>query len=145
MLYRIRKAQAKDVAPVYRFICLLEETDFPFIGFKSIFEANIKNIDYHYMVADKGNDTIVGFISCHTQKLLHHGGRVAEIQELYVDERHRKAGIGKRLIDALEKKLQDSACIYFEVTAQNKRTATHLFYENAGFKNSHKKFVKALS
>ena len=143
MLYEIRKAEIKDLPEVYRLICLLEETDLTFAVFKSFFEANIKNPDCYYLVA--GNkETIIGFISCHVQKLLHHCGKVAEIQEMFVDQRYRQLGIGKQLIETMETILKSASCVSLEVTANNKRLDAHKFYENAGFIHSHIKFVKQL-
>ena len=144
MLYKIRRAEVRDLLPIYHFICILEETNFTFLIFKSIFEANIKHADYYYLVAEHGKGNIVGFISCHTQKLLHHCGKVAEIQELFVEKKHRKAGIGRQLVQTLENTLKVKSCILFEVTAQKKRLGVHRFYESTGFKSSHKKFVKEL-
>jgi PhnO protein len=67
---------------------------------------------------------------------------VAEIQELFVKEQYRSLGIGRHLVNDLQMRLQQ--CVVLEVTTQNKRTATHVFYEQLGFSPSHKKFVKQL-
>ena len=144
MSYIIRQALEKDLHTVYRFICLLEETDFDYAAFEGIYKENLHSKNCLYLVAETLAEGAIAFISAHIQNLLHHGGKVAEIQELFVDETYRGGGIGNALVEALEKSLRAAGCISFEVTAQNKRTATHRFYEKLGFEPSHKKFVKQL-
>ena len=144
MSYIIRQALEKDLHTVYRFICLLEETDFDYAAFEGIYKENLHSKNCLYLVAETLAEEAIAFISAHIQNLLHHGGKVAEIQELFVDETNRGGGIGNALVEALEKNLRALGCISFEVTAQNKRTATHHFYEKLGFVHTHKKFVKQL-
>jgi PhnO protein len=142
-MYHIRIAAAADVKGIYQCICLLEATDFNYTLFETIYNRNIADASIIYLVAASAEDAIIGFISCHTQYLLHHCAKVAEIQELYVHEQYRGQGIGRHLVNEIQIRLQQCATV--EVTAQNKRTATHVFYEQLGFKPTHKKFVKPLT
>ena len=144
MLFQIRAAGENDASAVYHFICLLEETLFDKAAFERIFKSNIYNKDIYYLVAETEGGRVAAFISCHTQNLLHHCGKVAEIQELFVAEEYRSLGVGRLLVNALEEKLRAASCCSFEVTAQNKRLQTHAFYEKAGFESTHKKFVKQI-
>src|ERR1700733_11203727 len=105
MRYHIRSAGEKDVLSVYDFVCFLEETTFSYIAFELIFKANIYNENYYYLVAESDSGSIIGYISCHVQNLLHHCGKVAEIQELFVVEKYRNLGIGKLLVNDLKNKL----------------------------------------
>ena len=143
-IHEVRRAEEKDLLTIYNFICILEDTKFNYSQFEKIFRENIINSNYFYYVA-VNDDKIIGFISCHTQYLLHHCSKVAEIQELFVNETYRGKGIGRLLINQLEKELKKSDCLLIEVTAQNKRLQTHLIYENIGFTCSHKKFTKSLN
>lgn len=144
MSYLIRRAEEKDLSAVYSFICLLEETNFDYKAFENIYKENVHNKNCLYLVAESKAEGVVAFISVHIQNLLHHGGKVAEIQELFVAEQYRGGGIGNALAETIEKDLRAQGCISFEVTAQNKRVATHRFYEKLGFASTHKKFVKQL-
>lgn len=144
MSYIIRKAEEADVQSVFQFINRLEETIFDLPAFLKIFNNNICQPHYHYLVAVAETEHVIGFISCHTQDLLHHCGTVAEIQELFVEESSRGLGIGAGLVRALVKALRGTGCLLVEVTAQNKRVPTHLFYENMGFTCTHKKYVQQL-
>jgi (aminoalkyl)phosphonate N-acetyltransferase len=145
MVYTIRMAEEKDSRIIYDFICALEETRFVPDAFEIIYRENIHSNDCVCLVAESPANGIVGFINCHIQHLLHHCGKVAEIQELFVAEQYRGTGIGHHLTTAAEREIQLRGCVNFEVTAQNKRTDTHQFYERLGFVCTHRKFVKSLS
>jgi PhnO protein len=144
MPVRIRAANETDIPSLYHFICSLEETSFDYDTFEAICRQNINTASCIYLVATTATATLTGFLSVHTQYLLHHCGKVAEIQELFVEEKYRKLGIGRDLVNTAEKILFERNCLLIEVTAQTKRPDTHRFYESMGFINSHKKFTKDL-
>ena len=137
----IRKANLNDFNSVHSFVNDLEETAFETESIKRAFELNINNPNSIYLIAEVNNKS-VGYLSCHSQFLLHHGGQqIAEIQEMYVDPENRKMGIGKKLIDELKRIAYKKGIEQLEVTSQNKRTKTHRFYERENFVQSHKKFT----
>ena len=70
----VRPAKISDSKWIYSFVCDLEETLFEFSNFKDIYARNIANPENIYLVA-QGDGLISGYISCHGQSLLHHGGR----------------------------------------------------------------------
>ncbi|NER12108.1 GNAT family N-acetyltransferase [Leptobacterium flavescens] len=137
----IRNATKADFNAIYQFVNELEETVFGIETQKKAFERNIINTDFIYLIAEL-NSNPVGFVSCHSQNLLHHGGqKIAEIQELYVDPKNRKAGVGKKLIDELKRIAKKMDIEQLEVTSNKKRTETHRFYQRENFINSHEKFT----
>ena len=140
----IRKVEQKDMLTVYEQICLLEDFTFNINEFEKIFIHNMKDINILYYIAESHDGVAIGFISCHIQNLLHHAGKVAEIQELFVKKNNRGQGIGQALVKCIEQELIALDCISFEVTAQNKRIDTHEFYTKMGFNQSHLKFTKKL-
>jgi PhnO protein len=140
----IRSAISDDMLTVYEQICELEEITLDLNTFKNIFFNNINQNNNLYYVAEESTGLCLGFISCHVQALLHHGGKVAEIQELFVQPHYRNQGIGNMLIKHIESLLKEMGCVSFEVTAQNKRIRTHEFYKKENFIASHIKFTKTL-
>ena len=134
----IRKAEYTDLESIYQFICELENQQFNHETFKLIFNKNIHNPEFAYLVAIIDYN-IVGFISFHTQQLLHHCGRVGEIQELYVIKEYRNKGIGKKLIYEVGKMFN---CKSVEVTSNRDRVENIKVYERLGFILSHNKFTK---
>jgi len=136
----IREARFEDLDSVYRFICNLEDSQFDFDTFCSIYNKNIINPDFLYFVAIH-NDKIIGFISCHTQYLLHHCGKVGEIQELYIDSDYRNKGFGRLLISEIIKIAKIYNFKSLEVTSNKKRTENVQIYEQYGFQLTHNKFT----
>jgi len=141
----IRTAKKNDMLTVYEQICDLENKILKMNDFRKTFNINVSNKNIIYLVAEVNKKEIIGFISCHIQKLLHHENDVAEIQELYVNRKHRQQGVGKLLINQVLEKLKFKNIESFEVTAQNKRKKTHDFYSNVGFKQSHLKFTRIMN
>ena len=97
----------------------------------------------HYLVAE-WSGTVVGFVSCHVQFLLHHTGKVGEIQELYVLPAYRNRHIGHQLIATLNTLGIREGFKNLEVTTNQKRTDTVRFYEREHFSATHLKLIKSL-
>ena len=140
--YTIRYANLGDSSFIYQCVCQLEETTFDRSVFDKLFILNIQNPENVYLVAEE-NETAVGYVSCHGQYLLHHGGRVFEIQELFVLPDFRGSGIGRKLIHKLESIVCLREHSSLEVTANTKRKKTHGFYQSMGFEFTHYKFTKS--
>lgn len=140
----IRAVEKKDILTVYEQICELEEIRFDIKTFEIIFLNNINDKNKLYYLAQDDKGECLGFIGCHIQYLLHHCGKVAEIQELFVKKSHRGLGIGRNLIGFIEKLIKGLDCVSLEVTAQNKRIKTHHFYIKSEFTQSHLKFTKSI-
>lgn len=138
----VRPARNEDVATIFSFINTLEETDFDFLIFQEFYQQNISGKDNIYLVAVDANQQVVGYLSCHGQVLLHHLGKVFEIQEMFVDEQYRSRGIGALLIQSLTAILEQQDYKMLEVTTNIKRTATQEFYRRNGFQQTHLKFTK---
>ncbi|HSZ33970.1 MAG TPA: GNAT family N-acetyltransferase [Puia sp.] len=142
--HEIRSAVLSDAETIFNFVCHLEERNFDFESFKERFSENLNNRDNIYLVAVNEEDESIGFISCHGQSLLHHEGKVFEIQEMYVARNNRDRGIGKALFAALQERLSKMDCESLEVTANIKRSDARRFYTKLGFVQTHVKFVKEM-
>ena len=137
---QIRKVQNQDLNFVYKSICELENEELDFQAFKEIFNENIANPNNLYLIAENENQE-VGFISFHTQNLLHHCGRVGEIQEFFINENHRGKGIGRQLIEKIMQYAEENKLKSIEVTTNKRRVENVMIYENLGFTLSHNKFT----
>jgi (aminoalkyl)phosphonate N-acetyltransferase len=140
----VRKARIEDCKRIYNIICDLEERIFEYSVFESLYKRNLDNPENIYLVTEEGR-AISGYVSCHGQFLLHHGGRVFEIQELYVGPEFRSKGIGRLLLQNLEVALSQFDYKSLEVTANKRREKTHDFYTKMGFQFTHFKFTKEKS
>lgn len=141
---KVRPAVKEDCKTVYRFICELEETQFNYTLFEKYYLHNLENKDNIYLVATN-DDSVVGFLSCHGQFLLHHLDKVFEIQELYVEESYRSKKAGQLLIESLEALLKEQGYRFLEVASNIKRTNAHRFYTRNGFAQTHYRFTKTLN
>lgn len=138
--FNIRKIQNQDLDFVYKSICELENEVFDFEIFSTIFNSNVSNLNNVYLIAENENKSL-GFISFHTQNLLHHCGLVGEIQEFFIDKNHRGKGIGRKLVDEILKYAEENNLKSIEVTTNKKRIENVAIYENLGFTLSHNKFT----
>lgn len=136
----IRTAVTEDFKTIYRFINLLENDVFDQTAQYLLFAENLANPNIVYLLAF-AHQKPVGFLSCHIQNLLHHAGKVGEIQEMFVDESARSLGVGKKLIDEIKAIALQRNVVQLEVTSSFKREAAHRFYERENFTFTHKKFT----
>ena len=137
---QIKKVKTQDLDFVYKSICELENEELGFEIFAAIFHENIANPNNLYLIAENENEG-VGFISFHTQNLLHHCGRVGEIQEFFINENHRGKGIGKQLVEKILQYAEENKLKSIEVTTNKRRVENVMIYENLGFTLSHNKFT----
>ncbi|MFB3390001.1 GNAT family N-acetyltransferase [Flavobacterium sp. LAR06] len=137
---QIRITQTQDLDFVYKSICELENEELDFEVFAAIFNENIANPNNLYLIAENENEG-VGFISFHTQNLLHHNGRVGEIQEFFINENHRGKGIGRQLFKKIMQYAEENKLKSIEVTTNRRRVENVMIYQNLGFTLSHNKFT----
>ncbi len=136
----IRKIELKDFDFIYDSICNLQNEKFEKKNFEKIFTSNISNPNYLYLIAENKTESI-GFLSFHTQHLLHHSGIVGEIQEFYLVPDKRGQGIGRKLVEKIFEFCDENNIISIEVSTSKKRVDNIAVYENLGFKLSHNKFT----
>jgi PhnO protein len=139
----IRLATSDDFQTVYNFINLLEYTVLDEPTQRQLYDENLNNPNIIYLLAF-ADEQPMGFGSLHIQNLMHHAGKIGEIQELYVDESARGLGIGKQLTDKIKAIAKERNVIQVEVTSRLARQDAHRFYEREGFAFTHKKFLHKL-
>ncbi len=137
---QIRKVEKNDLDFVYKAICELENEVLDFEVFEMIFNENISNPKNLYLIAENENEGL-GFISFHTQNLLHHCGLIGEIQEFFIYQKYRGQGVGRLLINEILDFAQKNSLKSIEVTTNKKRVENVAIYENLGFTLSHNKFT----
>ncbi|MCD9576111.1 GNAT family N-acetyltransferase [Flavobacterium soyae] len=137
---KIRKIENQDLNFVYKAICELENEVLDFKIFEEIFNENISNPKNLYLIAENENEGL-GFISFHTQNLLHHCGLVGEIQEFFIHQKYRGQGVGLLLINEIKNFADQNDLKSIEVTTSKKRIENVAIYENLGFALSHNKFT----
>lgn len=139
-MINIRRIERNDFEFVYNSLCELENEILERKALEEIFYKNIENPNYIYLIAENGNEK-TGFITLHTQNLLHHCGPVGEIQEFYITEHFRSIGIGRQLIREIMDFAEQNKLKSIEVTTNKKRIENIGIYENLGFNLTHNKFT----
>ncbi len=98
---------------------------------------------YHILVAEI-QDEVVGLIALHYFEYFHLNGKLGRISTFCVDEHFRSQGIGIKLLEESEIFFKQKGCVRVEITSNIRRTATHPFYLNRGYKENSKRFIKDL-
>ena len=140
---QIIPATAQEMEAVYSLICQLEEQALPFTDFERIYLENLKNPQIFYLLC-KNQGKVLGFCSMHMQGLLHHAGKIAEVQELVLCPQARGSGAGRALFEAAKQKARQEGCLQIEVCCNLRRQDAHQFYEHTGLERSHYKFTAPL-
>ena len=140
MNFRVRKASDQDAEVIHELICDLENTRYPKDKFVELFIKNNKEKRIGYFVVQIA-EQVVGFGSIYINELLHHCGKVCEIQELIISREYRGQNIGKALLHALIEWASMQGALHVEVTCNNSRIEAQQFYKANGFIATHKKLV----
>lgn len=136
----IRPATESDFESIYQFVNELQNKTFDRSKMRELFFTNLKNTTIIYLMACSDNKAI-GYLSCHIQLLLHHGGQVAEIQEMFVKPGYRSLGVGKLLMDEVKNLSKKLEVLQLEVTTRVIREKAIQFYKRESFEDTHKKLV----
>ena len=136
----IRKIEHSDFEYVYTSLCELENQILDRGTIEEIFSENIVNPNFLYLIAEL-TGAKAGFITFHTQKLMHHAGLVGEIEEFYVTADYRNKGVGRQLVTAIMSFAEARGLKSIEVTTNKRRTENVAIYQFLGFSLTHNKFT----
>lgn len=139
----VRKALENDFDRIYDLICELEGQKMNYDAYKGAYKMNINSLGVHYLVIES-EGSILGFGSLHIQHLLHHVGKVGEIQELIISTNFQSQGLGAKLIDAFREIARQKHCVLLEVSCSVDKEDAHRFYEKNHFVKTHYKFTMEL-
>ena len=106
--------------------------------------ADLKAAGEPSLLAQADGETI-GCVTWHVTPVLHRPGPVGRITLLVVAAPFRGNGIGKRLVEAVETRLEERGCVLAEVTSNLKRAEAHLFYQRLGFERTSYRFGKPIA
>jgi GNAT superfamily N-acetyltransferase len=90
------------------------------------------------------NDIVLGFISIHFIPQIALTGDFARISYFCVDEKNRNNKIGSKLEAYCEKIARERKCDRIELHCHARRERAHIFYQNHGYTESPKYFIKML-
>ena len=85
----------------------------------------------HYIVVAREGDTVLGTATGVCCQVL--SGNFLAIEEVVVRPECRGMGIGKKLMDELDRFAVERGCLYAILVSSGFRTEAHKFYEKQGF------------
>ena len=137
----VRHAEANDADAVFRLAARFA-TSFAVeeAAFRASFVALLENPDAYLAVAESTGDEVIGYILAFRHRTFFANGYVAWIEELMVDESHRKQGVGRALTASAEGWAVAAEC---RMIALATRRASE-FYQSVGYEESAAYFRKSL-
>ena len=100
------------------------------------------NNNYVYVVEENGE--LVGFASFSVRDVIRYLKPIAELDELFVSEKYRKQGLGRMLMEEVEKQAKTLDCYRIFIESHYNHKAAHSFYESLDYTNYGYHFIKDL-
>lgn len=94
-------------------------------------------------VADH-NGAVVGFAGIHVSPSFEYDRDAAKVSAIVVDERHRRSGVGRALLAAVETEARARGCELVFLTTAERRDDAHEFYRRLGWEETGRRFAKML-
>ncbi len=88
--------------------------------------------------------SMVGAVHLHVAELFHKPGLMGRLMAIVVTEKARGSGVGQKLMASAEMIAQGAGCVMMEVTSGLQRHRAHAFYQELGYVEERKRFVKTL-
>lgn len=136
----VRRAEAKDTEAV---LGLAKEFATSFVIDEAAFRASFEALLFAtntLLLVSQVEEQVVGYVLAFSHQTFYANGRVAWVEELVVDAKYRKQGIGKALMHSVEAWAANQGCKL--VALATRRAAS--FYEAVGYQVSATYFKKNL-
>jgi GNAT superfamily N-acetyltransferase len=138
----IRDAQAADAQAVAR---LLGELGYPVdAGTVAARLERLAIVGDRVLVAEADGE-VAGLAHLQVTPAIEYDRPVAKIGALVVDERYRRAGIGRALVQAAEAEARARNCEVLFLTTSERRDDAHSFYESLGLEQTGRRYGRTLS
>ena len=98
----------------------------------------------HVAVAEV-DGAVVGLAALQVSPTLEDDLPAAKLAVLVVDQRHRRSGVGRSLVEAVEAEARRRGCGVFFLTTAERRGGAHSFYRRIGLEETGRRFAKRLA
>lgn len=105
-------------------------------------QLNATGSDPTFIAGEDGRP--LGLIALHLCHMIQYQAPVARITALVVDQRVRRRGIGRLLIDHALRWAEERGCEFVELTSALNRAEAHTFYCELGFEANSLRFRRLL-
>lgn len=143
MPYEIRQALPTDAAALSRLVSVLGYEMQPEQIMTRL--ASYSGTDGSRVFVAVRRKEVVGFLSFLAFPLFHEPSAMGRITAMVIDPEHRRQGIGRSLMRAMENYAADCRCQRIEVTSGDHREEdAHPFYAGQGYSADCRRFLKSL-
>jgi len=94
------------------------------------------------VVVATSDERVVGFAAVEILSTIHNSAPVCHVTALAVAPELRRRGIGRRLLEGIERLARHNGCRRVVVTSAERRTDAHSFYTANGWKYTGRRFGK---
>ena len=91
---------------------------------------------YNLLVAEDQGKVIGTMVLIIVPNLSHNALPWAAIENVVVDKEYRRKGIGRLLMDYATARAKEAGCYKIQLISDKRRTESHKFYRNLGYKAS---------
>ena len=139
---QIRKAIVEDAVPIASLMAelgySLDETD-------TASRINLYTDSDDIVLVAEDDGVVVAFLSFHVIPLFHTSSNLGRITAMCVSSQRQRAGIGRRLLETLDKLAIERGCSCVEVTSGDHRAEdAHIFYQACSYQIDCRRFQKIL-
>jgi GNAT superfamily N-acetyltransferase len=133
----LRKAVPEDLRQIVDLLRMQLQDNSVAVTMEPLRFATLRMIECpdlgHILVAARG-DTLAGVAVLSFLWTLEHGGATAWLDELYVDERERRSGLGTKLLEAAMVVARTRGCVALDLEVEPGHEAGVRLYERLGFR-----------
>ena len=108
-----------------------------------MFEAQIADPCAHHILAEDAAG-VIAFASLHFRSRLNHATEEAWVPDLIVSEGARRKGVGRALLEEIERRARERGCHRIELESGYNRAEAHHMYPQCGMRDHGKSFSKEL-
>ncbi len=134
---KIREAQKKDVNELYALGKKIRELSFSKkLHFHEKLELAefIKNSKENIFLVAEDKKELIGFLFA--KILSHHAGGWCMLDNLAVEQKHRKKGVGTKLLRELYKRIKKKKIHYIQILEEEHHKKTRAFWKSKGYKET---------
>lgn len=138
MIRKIKKMDLNEIIPLFKQL-------WPDVFIK---QENIEPLldrylnDENYEMYCFEEEKILGLITLSKRSAFFYGGTVAVIEDVIVDENIRRGGIGRKLVEFVERQMENQGIKGIELSSDFYRDETYKFWEKLGYTKSAFQFRK---
>jgi GNAT superfamily N-acetyltransferase len=100
--------------------------------------------DVVFFVAASEADSPIGLATGYVIPVVHNDDPVAVLSALVVDEKHRRSGVGRRLVEAVHTWARQRDAYRVTVSTGLARAGAHGFYERLGYEHTSRRYSRPL-